>query len=192
MVEPAPVATAITAAPASTRRRVGASWVMNRASTALGAHLIGPLGERAEWWPALPGHHNGRVSDTFFDQFGGAPAFALLVSRFYEGVSQDELLRPMYPEQDLEPAAERLRWFLEQYWGGPTTYSQERGHPRLRMRHAPYVITPDARDIWLTHMRAAVDELRLEPELDEELWDYLVSAAYSMVNTPGPDAGRFA
>jgi len=132
------------------------------------------------------------VSDTFFDKFGGAAAFELLVARFYEGVAADDILRPMYPEEDLAPAAQRLRWFLEQYWGGPTTYSEQRGHPRLRMRHAPYAITPEARDIWLDHMRPAVEALRLELDLEEELWDYLVSAAYSMVNTPGPDSGRYA
>jgi hemoglobin len=136
--------------------------------------------------------NNGRVPETFFDRFGGADAFDVLVRRFYAGIASDEAIRPMYPDEDLGPAADRLRWFLEQYWGGPKTYTQERGHPRLRMRHAPYAIDPHARDRWLTHMRAAVDELRLEPELDEELWDYLLMAAYSMVNTPGPDEGLFA
>ena len=107
---------------------------------------------------------------TFFDRFGGAAAFNTLVSEFYKGIAGDDLVRPMYPDEDLGPAADRLRWFLEQYWGGPKTYSEQRGHPRLRMRHAAFAITPEARDRWLDHMRAAVDELRLTPELDEELW----------------------
>jgi hemoglobin len=89
----------------------------------------------------------------------------------------------MYPEQDLGPAAERLTLFLEQYWGGPTTYSDERGHPRLRMRHAPFKVNPDARDRWLLHMRAAVDSLDLAPLHQAQLWDYLERAAYSMLNT---------
>ena len=83
----------------------------------------------------------------------------------------------MYPEEDLGPAKERLTLFLEQYWGGPTTYSQERGHPRLRMRHAPFHVNPDARDRWLAHMRAAVDELELPPLHEATLWDYLQRAA---------------
>ena len=108
---------------------------------------------------------------------------AASVAEFYRGVAADPILRPLYPEEDLGPAEERLRMFLEQYWGGPGTYSQQRGHPRLRMRHAPYRVTPDARDRWLHHMRAGVDELALPPHLADQLWDYLVRAAYSMVNT---------
>ena len=139
------------------------------------------------------GHEDNRsVEQTFFDRFGGAQAFSTLVRQFYEAIAQDELIRPMYPDADLGPAEDRLRWFLEQYWGGPKTYSEQRGHPRLRMRHAEFPITPQARDQWLDHMRKAVDSLRLSPELDEELWEYLVDAAYAMVNTPGPDSGRWA
>lgn len=119
---------------------------------------------------------------TFWARVGGRPAFETLVRTFYAGVAEDEVLRPMY-EEDLEPAIQRLIGFLEQYWGGPTTYSDTRGHPRLRMRHAPYRVTPDARDRWLHHMRAGVDELALPPHLADQLWDYLVRAAYSMVNT---------
>ena len=89
----------------------------------------------------------------------------------------------MYPEEDLAPAAERLRLFLEQYWGGPTTYSETRGHPRLRMRHAPFPVGPQARDRWLAHMRVAVDALGLAPLQQATLWDYLERAAHSMVNT---------
>lgn len=120
---------------------------------------------------------------TFYDQVGGHATFVRLVDRFYAGVAQDDLLRPMYPEADLGPARERLLMFLEQYWGGPTTYSQQRGHPRLRMRHAPFRITPAARDRWLALMRAAVDELALPPLQEATLWDYLDRAATAMVNT---------
>lgn len=120
---------------------------------------------------------------TFYEAVGGAPTFRKLVARFYEGVATDPLLRPMYPEEDLGPAEERLRLFLEQYWGGPTTYSEQRGHPRLRMRHVPFKVDMAARDAWLTHMRVAVDELELPPLYAAELWDYLVRAAHSMVNS---------
>ena len=92
-------------------------------------------------------------------------------------------LRALYPEEDLGPAADRLRLFLEQYWGGPTTYSEERGHPRLRLRHHPYAVTPDMRDRWLLHMMDAVDDLALDPAHDAMLRDYLTRAAYSLVNT---------
>jgi hemoglobin len=102
-------------------------------------------------------------------------------------VAQDDELRALYPEQDLGPAEDRLRMFFEQYWGGPTTYSDQRGHPRLRMRHVPFRVTPDMRDRWLLHMMNAVDTLGLEPDLDDRLRDYLTRAAYSLVNTPGPD-----
>ena len=122
-------------------------------------------------------------TQTFYDRIGGAPAFERLVSVFYEGVAEDEVLRPLYPEQDLGPAALRLQMFLEQYWGGPRTYSDQRGHPRLRMRHAPFRVDGLARDHWLLHMRAAVDTLDLPADLDAELWNYLVMAAHSMVNT---------
>ncbi|WP_434061997.1 globin [Actinotalea lenta] len=123
------------------------------------------------------------TSPTFYQAVGGSETFARLVERFYAGIADDELLRPMYPEEDLGPAAERLRLFLEQYWGGPTTYSRTRGHPRLRMRHAPFPVGPQARDRWLLHMRAAVDSLGLAPMHQATLWDYLERAAHSMVNT---------
>ena len=121
---------------------------------------------------------------TFFEQVGGEPVFRRLVHSFYQGVAGDPLLRPMYPEQDLGPAEERLALFLMQYWGGPRTYSDERGHPRLRMRHAPFTVDRAAHDAWLHHMRAAVDELGLAEEHRQQLWDYLEYAAASMVNTP--------
>ncbi|MFT4212792.1 MAG: globin [Microbacterium sp.] len=123
---------------------------------------------------------------SFYDQVGGHDVFVRLVDLFYAGVAEDEVLRPMYPEADLGPAKERLTLFLEQYWGGPTTYSEQRGHPRLRMRHAPFHVNPDARDRWLAHMRAAVDGLGLPPLAEHALWDYLERAAYAMVNTFEP------
>jgi hemoglobin len=120
---------------------------------------------------------------TFYQAVGGHDTFVRLVDRFYEGVAGDPVLRPLYPEADLGPANLRLRMFLEQYWGGPTTYSDQRGHPRLRMRHAPYRVDLDARDRWLAHMREAVNSLHLQPELETVLWDYLERAAWSMVNS---------
>jgi hemoglobin len=124
---------------------------------------------------------------TYYEDFGGHETFAKLVHEFYRGVAQDEPLRALYPEEDLGPAEERLRMFFEQYWGGPTTYSEQRGHPRLRMRHVPFTVTPDMRDRWLLHMMNAVDTLGLAPEHDDLLRDYLTRAAYSLVNTAGPD-----
>jgi hemoglobin len=129
---------------------------------------------------------------SFFEAAGGADTFRRLVSRFYEQVAGDPLLRPIYPGADLGPAEEHLRMFLIQYWGGPRTYSEQRGHPRLRMRHAPFRIGAAERDAWLHHMRTAMDELKLDPGLDRQLWDYLVMAAYSLVNSPehGEDGKR--
>ena len=121
--------------------------------------------------------------ETFYTQVGGHETFVALVDAFYAGVATDPVLRPMYPEPELAAAAERLRMFLEQYWGGPTTYSDQRGHPRLRMRHASFTVDVAARDRWLTHMRAAVESLQLPPALESTLWDYLERAAWSMVNT---------
>ncbi|QKW27579.1 globin [Streptomyces seoulensis] len=121
---------------------------------------------------------------TFYEQVGGEETFRRLVHRFYAGVAGDPELRAMYPEEDLGPAEERLRLFLIQYWGGPTTYGERRGHPRLRMRHMPFTVDRAAHDAWLRHMRAAVDELDLPPEQEQTLWNYLTYAAASMVNTP--------
>ncbi|MDN3494478.1 globin [Planococcus sp. APC 4015] len=123
---------------------------------------------------------------SFYDEIGGRPVFERLVDVFYDGVAGDDVLQPMYPEEDLGPAKRRLLMFLEQYWGGPTTYSEERGHPRLRMRHGPFHVNPDARDRWLAHMRAAVDALELPPLHEATLWDYLQRAAHAMVNTFEP------
>lgn len=124
------------------------------------------------------------LDGSFWEQVGGRPTFEKLVRVFYEGVRTDEKLLPMYPEQpDLEGAIHRLTGFLEQYWGGPTTYSQERGHPRLRQRHAPFPVNPDARDRWLAHMRVALDSLELPPLQDATMWEYFERAAHAMVNT---------
>src|SRR4051795_6652971 len=109
---------------------------------------------------------------SFYDAVGGAEMFHRLVAAFYRRVAEDPILRPLYPEEDLGPAEVRFRMFLEQYWGGPTTYSEQRGHPRLRMRHAPFAVTPHMRDRWLHHMRAAIDSLQLAPEHEQELWGY--------------------
>ena len=131
---------------------------------------------------------------SLYEAFGGEETFTQLVRRFYEEVAADPVLRPVYPTQDLGPAEEHLRLFLIQYWGGPATYNELRGHPRLRMRHVRFHIGETERDLWLKHMRTALDELDLAPALDAQLWDYLVMAAHSLVNVapedvPGP-AGR--
>ncbi|MBA3295269.1 MAG: globin [Actinomycetota bacterium] len=119
---------------------------------------------------------------TFYDEVGGHDTFSRLVAHFYAGVAVDPILRPIYPEENLGPAEERFRMFLEQYWGGPSVYSDQRGHPRLRMRHAPFAIGEVERDAWLSRMRQAVDSLNLTPEQDETLWSYLTMAAQSMIN----------
>jgi hemoglobin len=123
------------------------------------------------------------ATKSFYDAVGGAETFHRLVHRFYQGVRGDDALRALYPEEDLGPAEDRLRMFLEQYWGGPHTYNEQRGHPRLRMRHAPFAVTADARDHWLKHMRDAMDDLALDEPYETMLWDYLVNAAHSLVNT---------
>jgi hemoglobin len=129
------------------------------------------------------GFSQPQYTDNFYETVGGHATFVKLVDAFYDGVADDEVLRPMYPEQDLGPAKERLLLFLEQYWGGPRTYGEQRGHPRLRMRHMPFRVGPQARDHWLQHMRAAVDSLGLAPLHEATLWDYLDRAAHSMVNS---------
>jgi hemoglobin len=127
---------------------------------------------------------NGRA-DTFFAAVGGEETFRRLVDAFYAGVAEDPVLRPLYPEEDLSAAADRLRMFLIQYWGGPGTYSQQRGHPRLRMRHAGFKVDTAARDAWLRNMRRALDTLDLPATYEHLLWDYLTSAADSLRNAPG-------
>ena len=133
--------------------------------------------------PVGPRFDQPSYTDNFYEAVGGHETFARLVDVFYDGVATDELLRPMYPEEDLGPAKERLLLFLGQYWGGPKTYGETRGHPRLRMRHQPFRVTPAARDRWLAHMRDAVDSLELSPLHKATLWDYLERAAHSMVNS---------
>ncbi len=135
----------------------------------------------------------GAVSDTaptLFSRVGGMPFFERLVDAFYAGVATDDVLLPLYPEQpDLTGARHRLTLFLAQYWGGPTTYSDERGHPRLRMRHFPYLVGPLQRDRWLHHMRAAVDQVCAEgcddPSIAPELMAYFVTAAEHLRNDTG-------
>ncbi len=129
---------------------------------------------------------------SFYEAVGGEETFTRLVTRFYAEVEADPLLRPVYPSKDLTAATEHLRLFLMQYWGGPATYNELRGHPRLRMRHVRFAIGEAERDAWLRHMRTAMDELALDPEHDAELWQYLVMAAHSLVNKPpegGPEPG---
>ena len=130
---------------------------------------------------------------SLYEAVGGEPTFARLVHRFYEEVAADPELRPVYPSRDLGPAEEHLRLFLIQYWGGPRTYDERRGHPRLRMRHAHFAIGEAERDAWLRHMRDALDEIGLDEAYDAQLWEYLVMAAHSLVNRPSepvrPDLG---
>jgi hemoglobin len=121
---------------------------------------------------------------TFYDVVGGEPTFRRIVARFFAQVPQDEVLRTVYRLDDLNGAEQRLGQFLIQYWGGPTTYSDERGHPRLRMRHAPFRIGPAERDAWLRAMRVAVDEAGLQEPHREQLWEYMQSTAAHMVNSP--------
>lgn len=119
---------------------------------------------------------------TLYERAGGMPFFEALVGRFYEGVATDEVLRPLYPEADLAPATRRLALFLAQYWGGPRTYDDERGHPRLRQRHFPFAIDAVARDRWLVHMRAAMTELAPPDDVAAELDRYFAMAAEAMRN----------
>jgi hemoglobin len=122
-----------------------------------------------------------REAVTLYEAVGGMPFFERLVGGFYEGVASDDVLRPLYPE-DLGPPARHLTLFLAQYWGGPTTYDVERGHPRLRMRHAPFAIGPEARDRWLLHMRASLDELAAPEDARRALLEYFEMAAEAMRN----------
>ena len=122
---------------------------------------------------------------TLFEEVGGSQFFDRLVDRFYEGVATDDVLLPLYPEQsDLSGAKQRLTLFLQQYWGGPTTYSDERGHPRLRQRHFPFVIGELERDRWMVHMMAAVDELSPNETVHQQLMEYMAMASTAMINSP--------
>jgi hemoglobin len=127
---------------------------------------------------------------TLYDAVGGEPVFRRLVDLFYDGVADDPVLLPLYGDEDLGPGGgprDRLALFLMQYWGGPTTYSDTRGHPRLRMRHAGWQIGPREREAWLSHMLAAVDQLDVPEEAREQLRDYLQGAAHSLMNAPGQE-----
>ena len=124
-----------------------------------------------------------RDTTNYYELFGGEPFFADLVSQFYARVVTNEILRPMYPEKDMAGAAHRLQIFLAQYWGGPTTYQEERGHPRLRMRHAGFKIGPAAKDAWLKCMRQAVVGMEMQPDAQEKLWRYLEGAAEHLLNS---------
>jgi hemoglobin len=121
-----------------------------------------------------------------YEAAGGEATFRLLVGRFYARVASDQLLRPLYPEEDLASATERLTLFLIQYWGGPQTYNEQRGHPRLRMRHQPFAIGQAERDAWLEHMTAAVESLELIPAVRKALIDYFETASTAMINQPAP------
>jgi hemoglobin len=121
--------------------------------------------------------------ETLFERVGGAQFFTSLVDRFYAGVEGDPIVRSLYP-QDLEPPKRHLALFLIQYWGGPRTYSDERGHPRLRMRHFPFRIGQLERDAWLRHMRAAVETSDASASDAAALIGYFETAATSLMNQP--------
>ena len=125
-------------------------------------------------------------SQTVYDRIG-PEGFDRLIEAFYRRVAADPVLRPLYPEGDLAPAARRLRLFLVQFFGGPGTYSEERGHPRLRMRHAPFRIDAQARDVWVVHMRAALDEAAIPEPARAALLDYFERTATHMINTVVPE-----
>jgi hemoglobin len=126
------------------------------------------------------------LNRSVYDLAGGEETFKRLVERFYSAVAKDEVLRAVYPEEDLSGATERLTLFLIQYWGGPSTYSERRGHPRLRMRHQPFAIGQVERDAWLRHMTAAVDSMQLAPAVRKALLDYFETASTAMINQPAP------
>ena len=130
------------------------------------------------------------AGQSFFDAVGGHATFQRIVRGFYEGVATDPVLAPMYPAHDMEGAVERLTLFLEQYWGGPTTYSDQRGHPRLRMRHAGFRVNPEARDHWMALMRSAVVAAELSPLHEATLLDYLERSAHSLINSFEPTEAR--
>ncbi len=127
------------------------------------------------------------MEQSLYDAVGGEPVFRQLVDDFYAGVAQDPVLRPLYEDDDLTAAADRLRMFLVQYWGGPTTYSEQRGHPRLRMRHVSWKIGERERDAWLAHMLPAVARLDIPEDARAAIWDHLERAAHSLVNHPPTD-----
>jgi len=124
------------------------------------------------------------LNKSVYELAGGQQAFRRLVSRFYARVADDAVLRAVYPEEDLSAATERLTLFLIQYWGGPATYSEQRGHPRLRMRHQPFAIGQRERDAWLGQMTAAVESMEFAPAVRKALLDYFETASTAMINQP--------
>jgi hemoglobin len=126
------------------------------------------------------------LNTSVYEIAGGEKTFRLLVERFYLRVAADPVLRSVYPEEDLSGATERLTLFLIQYWGGPSTYSKSRGHPRLRLRHQPFAIGRSERDAWLSHMTVAVESLDLAPAVRTALLDYFDTASTAMINRPAP------
>lgn len=174
--------------PGSTER--SATDQSQRTTSAASASLLPMVGRSARPLEAEAAPTTGEPSDaelyadTFYGQVGGHPTFAKLIKVFYEGVAADPVLRALYPEEDLGPAEHRMLMFIEQYWGGPSTYMETRGHPRLRMRHVPFAVTPEAKDHWLAAMRKGVDAIELSPLHEATLWDYFERAAASLVNSP--------
>lgn len=176
----APIATVkpVGRPPSQVTGRSGAQQPGEPQSADLGV-LPGPDGR------AVPAEEDPEQADpnSFYAQVGGRKTFQKIVDVFYDQVAHDPDFSALYPEEDLGPAKERLLMFLEQYWGGPRTYQQRRGHPRLRMRHMPFRVDAAARDTWLKYMRVAVEAAELSPMHQEVLWDYLDRAAHSMVNS---------
>lgn len=127
-------------------------------------------------------------SKSIYEQIGGE-AFDRLVAAFYHGVKTDPILKPLYPEHDMQGAEHRLRLFLIQYFGGPTTYSQERGHPRLRARHMPFSIGAAERDAWIRNMFAALDAANIPEPAYSQMKEYFQMAADFMINVDAPDGG---
>src|SRR5450756_1476313 len=126
------------------------------------------------------------LNTSVYELAGGEETVRMLVKRFYLRVAADPVLRSVYPEEDLSGATERLTLFLIQYWGGPSTYSRSRGHPRLRLRHQPFAIGRSERDAWLSHMTVAVESLDLAPAVRKALLDYFATASTAMINRPAP------
>ena len=131
---------------------------------------------------AVPPSDAGRSASTMYERVGGGAWFEALTTRFYDAVAVDPVLRPLYPGDDLTAARDHLCGFLVQYWGGPTDYSDERGHPRLRMRHVNFAIGPPQRDAWYGHMAASVRAGGLDPADEQEMLDYFANAAAHLTN----------
>lgn len=128
-------------------------------------------------------------TENFYDNVGGEETFSLIVHRFYEQVPNDDILGPMYPPDDFEGAEQRLKMFLSQYWGGPKDYQEQRGHPRLRMRHVNCPIGVTAAERWLQLMSNALDGVDLTAEQREAIWEHMVRAADMLINSnPDPHA----